>query len=75
MLPLVRRIVEDARTAYLALHRGLRRTADHRGLEALDDVGDLPEDVQREYLPLLAPWFEARHAERVADLRARLGGR
>ena len=30
---------------------------------------DLPVDIQREYLPLLAPWFEERFAERVAQLR------
>jgi len=32
-------------------------------------VGDffaLPRETQREYLPLLAPWFVARHRERVA---------
>ena len=31
---------------------------------------ELPLDVQREYLPLLAPWFVAKHAERVEALRA-----
>ncbi len=29
----------------------------------------LPEDIQREYLPLLADWFVRHHAERVARLR------
>ena len=36
-----------------------------------DTVGDffrLPPDVQREYQPLLADWFVARHRERLAAL-------
>lgn len=33
----------------------------------------LPEDHQRDYLPLLAHWFEARHREELAELRRRLG--
>lgn len=35
-------------------------------------VGDffaLPDDLQREYLPLLAPWFVQRHQERIQPLR------
>ncbi|MEJ2090064.1 MAG: SET domain-containing protein-lysine N-methyltransferase [Gammaproteobacteria bacterium] len=28
----------------------------------------LPEAVQREYFPLLAPWFRRRHADRLARL-------
>jgi SET domain-containing protein len=34
-------------------------------------VGDffaLPDEVQREYRPLLAPWFVRRHGERLAHL-------
>lgn len=33
----------------------------------------LPDEFQRDYLPLLAPWFERRHADELAELRARLG--
>ena len=32
----------------------------------------LPIELQREYLPLLAGWFVARHAEEIAELRRRL---
>ena len=32
----------------------------------------LPEEFQREYLPLLAGWFIARHPEQMATLRAKL---
>ena len=32
---------------------------------------ELPLETQREYLPLLSPWFVAEHAERVAALRDR----
>jgi SET domain-containing protein len=28
----------------------------------------LPPDIQREYLPLLAPWFVRRHAQRLSAL-------
>ncbi len=35
------------------------------------DFFALPLDIQREYRPLLAPWFVARHAERLAGLEAR----
>jgi hypothetical protein len=34
----------------------------------------LPPEIQHEYLPLLAPWFERRHAQELADLRCRQGG-
>ncbi|MEM8783582.1 MAG: SET domain-containing protein-lysine N-methyltransferase [Planctomycetota bacterium] len=34
---------------------------------------ELPEAWQREYLPLLNPWFVAQHRERVDALRGRLG--
>ena len=30
---------------------------------------DLPTDIQREYYPLLAPWFLRQHAGRLAALR------
>jgi hypothetical protein len=33
---------------------------------------DLPTALQIEYLPYLAPWFVARHAARVREIRARL---
>jgi len=33
----------------------------------------LPPEVQRDYLPLLADWFIARHPAEVAELRTRLG--
>ena len=33
----------------------------------------LPPDQQREYLPLLADWFTARHATEMAELRKSLG--
>lgn len=32
---------------------------------------DLPESFRREYEPLLAPWFQARFAERLAAFRGR----
>ena len=35
---------------------------------------DLPSAFQREYLPLLAPWFRERFAERVLALELGLGG-
>lgn len=28
----------------------------------------LPEDIQREYAPLLAPWFREKHADRLSHL-------
>lgn len=34
----------------------------------------LPPEIQHEYLPLLAPWFERRHAKELTDLRRRQGG-
>ncbi len=34
----------------------------------------LPPDVQREYLPLLAPWFVARHQGRIAALTGGAAG-
>ena len=34
----------------------------------------LPAEQQREYLPLLADWFVARHRDEVARLRAQVGG-
>ena len=33
----------------------------------------LPREQQREYLPLLADWFVARHADAMAELRHQLG--
>jgi hypothetical protein len=35
---------------------------------------ELPLEVQREYLPLLSPWFVDEHREAVDALRRRLGG-
>ncbi len=35
---------------------------------------DLPRSFQREYLPLLAPWFVARHADEVAELQRQATG-
>jgi SET domain-containing protein len=32
----------------------------------------LPPELQRDYLPLLADWFVARHSDEVAELRIRL---
>lgn len=29
---------------------------------------DLPEEFQREYFPLLAPWFKRRYVDRLAHL-------
>jgi SET domain-containing protein len=31
---------------------------------------DLPIEIQREYYPLLAPWFLQQHASRLADLES-----
>lgn len=39
--------------------------------ETIGDYFKLPEDVQLEYLPLLADWFVSRHVERVESLRRR----
>ena len=39
--------------------------------ECAGDFFRLPEDRQIEYLPLLADWFIARHAERIERLRAK----
>ena len=39
--------------------------------ECAGDFFRLPEDRQIEYLPLLAPWFIARHADRIEWLRAK----
>jgi uncharacterized protein len=36
------------------------------------DFFTLPDDKLREYLPLLAPWFEAAHRTRLDELRGRL---
>lgn len=35
----------------------------------VEDFFLLPPDIQREYLPLLAPWFVRRHRDRLKALR------